>query len=254
MLSVAVEDVLSIYAVRINPTADPDDVAAGVQSFMDKLQGEAFKNSEELLKDVDAVAQYLWTSGKRHHVVHGMELCSVLNAVIRDDVEAEIKAAITIFRSINNRLVERSEGHVDPYYPRGGETWRGGGFRTCFRPFFEQMVSKKYRVPGFLATSSKRRVAAEFAFKASNEHPRVLWRVMFDRRGKHDPEYRVQHMTLVSKTLVKGEHEYLFAPYSVFTLVSVKWSKSLRKPHEFTIQAACNNKSEPEDLPLVPWY
>ena len=116
------------------------------------------------------------------------------------------------------------------------------------------MIGKKYRVPGFLAVSTKRMVAATFAFKASNDYPRVLWRVMFDRRGKHDPEYRVQHMTFVVKTLVEGEHEYLFAPYSVFTLVSVNWSKTMSKAHEFTIEAACNNKTESEHLPLTPWY
>jgi hypothetical protein len=62
-------------------------------------------------------------------------------------------------------------------------------------------------------------------------------------------------MSFVSKTLIGGENEYLFAPYSVFTLVSVKWSaKELIFPHEFTILAARDNKEEDEDLPLAPWY
>ena len=62
-------------------------------------------------------------------------------------------------------------------------------------------------------------------------------------------------MTLVSKTLIAGEHEYLFALYSVFTLVSVKWSEDdLINPHEFTIEAARDNKEEDECLPLTPWY
>ena len=203
---------------------------------------------------MDAVAEYLWTSGKRHRIVRKMELCSVLNAVIRDDVEAEIKAAVTIFRSINNRLVERKDHHVDPTYPHKGETWRGGGFRDQCRPFFERMLGQKYRIPGFLATSSKRAVAASFAAASGLQHPRAMWHVVFDKRGKENPEYRVQHMTLVSKASIKGEYEYLFAPYSVFTLVSVVWSDEQAKPHEFTIEAACNNKVESEDLPLAPWY
>ena len=82
-----------------------------------------------------------------------------------------------------------------------------------------------------------------------------MWRITFDPRGKEDPDCRVRHMTLVSKTLIMGEHEYLFAPYSVFTLVSVKWSEhDLVNPHEFTIQAARDNKEEDECLPLTPWY
>ena len=61
-------------------------------------------------------------------------------------------------------------------------------------------------------------------------------------------------MAFVSKTLIAGEREYLFAPYSVFTLVSVKWSAKLIKPHEVTIRSALDNKEEDEDLPLTPWY
>ena len=82
-----------------------------------------------------------------------------------------------------------------------------------------------------------------------------MWRITFDPRGKLNPEYRVKHMTFVSKTLISGENEYLFAPYSVFTLVSVKWSANEEtSPHEFTIHAALDNKEEDEYLPLSPWY
>ena len=115
-------------------------------------------------------------------------------------------------------------------------------------------MGKKYRVSGFLATSAKRSIAAKFAFSANSAHPCVIWRITFDPRGKHHPEYRVKHMTFVSKTLVEGEEEYLFAPYSVFTLVSTQWSAELARPHEFTVRPACDNKGEGETLPLAPWY
>ena len=86
-------------------------------------------------------------------------------------------------------------------------------------------------------------------------HPRAIWRVTFDPRGILDPDYRVKHMSFVSKTLIAEEAEYLFAPYSVFTLVSVKWSAAkVIKTHEFTIRAAHDNKEEDENLPLTPWY
>ena len=165
-----------------------------------------------------------------------------------------------IFRSINARRIQRRNGSVNIHiqsYPPTGETWRGGGFRRYHRAFFEGILGKKYRVPGFLATSLNREIAAAFAFKAVSSspcHPCAVWRITFDPRGKEHPEYRVRHMTLVSKTLVAGEHEYLFAPYSVFTLVSVKWSVKLIEPHEFTIRAARDNKEEDECLPLSPWY
>ena len=187
-----------------------------------------------------------------------MQLCSVLNAVIRDDVAEEVEAAVIFFRGINSRRVTRvKKGDIDTSFPQNGETWRGGGFRKKHEPFFEHMKGKKYRVPGFLASSTKRSIAAKFAFDAFQDatmHPCVIWRITFDPRGKRHPEYRVQHMTFVSKTLVEGEEEYLFAPYSVFTLESVCWSPQLRKPHEFTIRAAYDNKNEDENLPLTPWY
>ena len=81
-----------------------------------------------------------------------------------------------------------------------------------------------------------------------------MWRITLDPRGVLNPEYRVRHMGFVSKTLVTGENEYLFVPYSVFTLVSVKWSAEVAKPHQFTIQAARDNKQEDERLPLCPWF
>ena len=182
-----------------------------------------------------------------------MQLCSVVNAVIRDDVAEEVEAAIIFCRGINTRRVTR-KGGIDTSYPRNGETWRGGGFRSQHRPFFERMLGRKYRVPGFVATSTKRSIAAKFAFDADDGHPCAIWRVEFDARGENQPEYRVQHMSFVSKTLVEGEEEYLFAPYSVFTLQSTQWSPQLCKPHELTILAACDNKKEDETLPLTPWY
>ena len=259
----AVENVLMLYAKRINALTEDQAIIMfidlDVMDFMMKLQDDAFKHDEAMKNDVDAMAEYLWTSSKKHSIVKDMELCSVLNAVIRDDVAEEIEAATIIFRSINSRRVQRTRyANMNVQsYPPTGETWRGGGFRREHRAFFERMIGKKYRVPGFLATSVRREIAAAFAFKAdiaNPSHPCVMWRITFDPRGKDHPEYRVRHMTLVSKTLVVGEHEYLFAPYSVFTLVSVKWRAGLVEPHEFTIQAARDNKDEDECLPLSPWY
>ena len=253
----AVDNVVNLFATRINPNLDKDTLEGGVHVFMTDLQDEAFRNDEALRTNVDAVAEYLWTSTKTHDVVKRMELCSILNAVIRDDITKEIEAAVIIFRSINSRRVNRmgDDAHViDATYPPNGETWRGGSFEVKYTDFFVRLVGKKYRVPGFLATSNKRKIADGFVMRVDKDHPRALWRILFDPRGKHEHEYRVQHMTFVSKTLVKGEHEYLFSPYSVFKLVSVNWSNTLRKAHEFVIEAAIDNREESENLPLTPWY
>jgi hypothetical protein len=64
-------------------------------------------------------------------------------------------------------------------------------------------------------------------------------------------------VNLVEKTNVDGEDEFLFAPYSVFTVVSVTFPASGKptasNPIVIVLQAAIDNKEEPEDLPLSPW-
>ena len=251
----AVQATLELYATRTNRRLDPTTIARGVDEFMQKIQDAAFRTNTAMQQNVNAVAEYLWTSGKKDTVVDEMELCNVLNAVIRDDIEEEIQDAIIIFRSINSRCVTRTNGTCDEQsYPPNGDTWRGSGFRRQFQAFFERMVGEKYRVPGFLATSSKRETALAFAFDTDADHPCAMWHVMFDKRGLQQVEYRCRHVTFVSNASLEGESEYLFAPYSVFTLESVRWSTELRKPHEFTILSAVDNQEEDENLPLTPWY
>ena len=252
----SVNTVIKLYARRLNPTLDQETINQGVNEFMEKMQHDAFSDNDALENNVNAVGEYLWTSAKKHKILNYMELCSILNAVIRDDIEEEIQAAVIVFRCINSGRVtrERALSIDEQSYPSDGETWRGGGFREEHRKFFRSIKGKKFRVPGFLATSNQQSVAAAFVHKYNTDHPAAMWRVKFDKRGKKKPQYRVQHMSLVSNTLVAGEYEYLFAPYSVFTLVSVKWSDKLRKPHQFTILAAPDNREEDENLPLAPWY
>ena len=253
----AVHSTLKLFATRLNPALNPGELVVLLNDFMTHIQEEAFRHDRALKNDVAVVAEYLWTSSEKHAVVKDMELCSVLNAVIRDDIEEEVEAAVPIVRSINVRRVNRARagGSVNlQSFPPNGQTWRGGGFRDQFRDFFTQLIGSKYRVPGFLATSVKKSVAMGFALAAPKNHSCALWCIQFDPRGELNPHYRVRHMTFVNKTLIPGEGEYLFAPYSVFTLVSINWSANRDKPHEFTILAARDNKNEDENLPLALWY
>ena len=69
-----------------------------------------------------------------------------------------------------------------------------------------------------------------------------------------DAERKCVHVNLVKKTNVPGEEEYLFAPYSAFTVLSARWGAgTAAAPHEIELLAAVDNKAEPEDLPLAPW-
>ena len=69
--------------------------------------------------------------------------------------------------------------------------------------------------------------------------------------------YRCKHVNLVEKTHIQGEEEFLFAPYSVFTVLSVTISASGKPnashPIVIQLQAALDNREEPDDLPLSPW-
>ena len=69
-----------------------------------------------------------------------------------------------------------------------------------------------------------------------------------------DPDLKCVHVNLVKRANVPGEEEYLFAPYSVFTVLRSTWNAgTTADPHEVELLAAVDNKGEPEDLPLAPW-
>jgi hypothetical protein len=147
--------------------------------------------------------------------------------------------------------------------------WRGGGFRDTpeNRAFFQHRagmadgdLAKKYRVAQFLATSFSDEVANRFINRAAPGaalpgafvNALVRWRVRLDPH----PERRCRHVTLVTETHVVGELEYLFAAFSVFSVVAVHWSDTPQNPatpHEITIFAIFDNAQEDERLPLAPW-
>ena len=64
------------------------------------------------------------------------------------------------------------------------------------------------------------------------------------------------HVNLVTKRVpgLPDEQEYLFAPYSAFTVLSVRWNAGTdASPHVIELLAAADNKEAAEDLPLAPW-
>ena len=76
----------------------------------------------------------------------------------------------------------------------------------------------------------------------------MLWQVRIDS------ERKCAHVNLVKKTNVPGEEEYLFAPYSAFTVISAKWRAGTNAdPHVVELAAAPDNVGPSEKLPLAPW-
>ena len=77
---------------------------------------------------------------------------------------------------------------------------------------------------------------------------KVLWRVRIDR------EEKCHHVSLIKKTNVPGEAEYLFVAYSAFTVLSADWrAGTTADPHVVELLAAVDNRRPPEDLCLAPW-
>lgn len=202
--------------------------------------------------NVGNACEYLWTSTKK---MAGTEFCSILNAAIRRDEPLDMVRAIMVVKGINVRRVllrEQMASSKKIKFPKNGLCFRGGGFRNQHQAFF--CKGRKYRVPGFLATSLSLHIAKGFARRADAQHPRIVWTVVMDPRGETDPVYRCNHVNFVQHTVVKGESEYLFAPYSVFAVTCARWSNDLVAPHEIEVKAALDNRRESEDLPLAPWF
>ena len=64
-----------------------------------------------------------------------------------------------------------------------------------------------------------------------------------------------KQVNLVQRTNVAGEEEFLFAAYSTFEVLEASWNAGTDdEPHVVRLRAAIDNRKEPEELPLAPWY
>ena len=113
------------------------------------------------------------------------------------------------------------------------------GFYAADRAFWQS---------AFLATSFSEGVADGFIERVPAQYPKVKWLIRID------PMRKCVHVNLVKRTNVPGEEEYLFAPYSAFTVLSVAWNAGTdAAPHVIELLAAADNRKAAEDLPLAPW-
>ena len=243
---------------------------------------DAAKSVEEMLSKVPAAAQRMWTSAQKFRRM--TELCSIINAAIRSDHPMIIDPTVHLVRGINQLCIARrattfgsssgavggagggasqpNDGVLAIKFPADGITYRGATLPEEHLAFYT--VGKEYRVPGYVATSFQEKVAKRFARRAwqEAEHsstgrlPAVLYVVQVDPDGETDEDVLCQNANYIANTLVPGEDEYLFVPYSVFTVTKVELSPNpnYKKPHRIYITAADDSLLEAEDQPLAPWY
>ena len=134
------------------------------------LQRETGEHDDvDVLGRLGHTATLLWTSAHKLSgvpVAHNKELCSLVNSVLRSDTESCMSHLAMVVHGINSLCVTRRE--LDPTavpFPPTCQTFRGGGFDNSLKGFWT--VGKKYRVPGFLATSFDEATAEKFIGWAS---------------------------------------------------------------------------------------
>ena len=193
------------------------------------------------------------------------EFCSLLNQALREDGADTIGHAVTCAHAINTFCVARRGGIPVPW-PSEHVLYRGGAMPRCFQSFFA--VGKAYRAPMFIATSVEQDVSVHtFLMRlppaAASQSPPfqepVLWRFHLD--GALPPNRRCVHVNFIDRTdgTVHGEDEFLFAPYSTFTVRALEWSPQpsvnayTMRPHYVDVDVASDNLLQPNDLPLAPW-
>jgi hypothetical protein len=239
---------------------------ADALKFFKALEQQAFSHAKDLVESISISAGLIWTSQLLLSLPDGrsMEFCAIMNRILRDLDDDLLPEACIVVRGINSLCVLRRHSSK-LMFPPGGVSYRGGGLPLQHvknvpgfpPPFF--VAGKKYRVPMFLATSFKLYVAQNFSVMAAQrEEPPVIWIIKVDPRGELELLYRCKHVNQVAKSNVDGESEFLYAPYSVFTIESVKLppAGAAPTPHcpiEIVLVAALDNQIESKLLPLAPW-
>jgi len=223
-----------------------------VIDYFERVQKNAFKAGKEEQYKSDSIpfiAVRLWTTAERF--ADKVELCSILNKALRDDCSEIMALVAVIVRALNMQCVSRLSGkHIK--WPKSNVTYRGTNMPRAAMMWYTQ--GKEYRVPMYLATSSDEEKAEEFMRGGAGIEP-VMFIFHFDKVK------RCKHVNFVDKTdgTVKGEKEFLFAPYSVFTVRRVEVVKEAKVTcfervfHIIEVDVAYDNAKHSLDLPLAEW-
>jgi len=212
--------------------------------FRDEIYDEATRDGAD---DSSEVSQRLWTSFTGLSDGRSSEFCFILNAAIRRDDEWLMRRVAKVCRALNRFCVTAGvTGHVAEH-PPDDRCFRGGGFDMRFKDFFR--IGKTFRQPAFLATSFEQEKADYFMRRSDMQH-KIRWLIHIH------PVRKCVHVNLIKKRVpeLPDEKEYLFVPYSVFTVKSVQWRAGTNDvPHVIVLEAAPDNREQPLDLEVAPW-
>jgi hypothetical protein len=190
----------------------------------------------------------LWTSDLKG--AFNKEFCSLLNEVIRtDDSNDAFIAAVKIVRLMNLLIISNRGGASQVRWPENWKTFRGTGLpMEEVRSFVK---GKQYRAAMFLATTVDKKVTEHFLDQISDNLVPVLFTFEIDQ------DHKCLHaMYLEDHTLVKGEREFLYTPYSTFTVENVYIPEKIdsSNPVQIALSVAPDNLIALEDLPTKVWH
>lgn len=214
-----------------------------------ELQQQAFASSpiQSLLSEIEKIAVVLWTSTCQTGLQK--EFCSILNEILRDDCLQVLPHAVVLCRAMASLVVVRRKDAATLRWPDDLLSHRGTSMPRDKVDFFT--VGLLYRAPMFLATSFLESKANDFLRTAPAHNTPVHFKFRLDPVKKCDHAIYIEHMTLVA-----GEHELLYAPYSAFRVLQVVIPDTITWDNPVVIEVSVlpNNKTAPEEAPLAKWH
>jgi hypothetical protein len=217
----------------------------------------------EFIDNVYRGAQGLWTSDIQLRITGrdvrfaGVELCAIINEAVKEDCHLLLPDAVMLVKAINRCLITRNDRMSADIimFPSGGVCYRGASMPAEHISFFA--IGTKFRFQRFISASFDPDVAYEFVGRRALDLglPPIIFEIRLDPRGESQYRFRCKHVNYISNSHVPREREFLFVPYSVFTVLATTWRErpTGSYPHIVQLDAAIDNREEPDGLPLAPW-
>ena len=272
----------------------PGPVQVAAERLVGHNQTQGLKAVAARESELKYKAVRLWTSLHPNilHVGHNddRELCSILNATLRNDEEGDALQAAALFAAVLSEFTGMARRSDVPWLtlpwrrmdgtlitvpaganvvPGGAITFRGASMPHSGLAFFQQLLQpanqRQYRTKMFLATSFDPTVVDGFLNDPRNNQPgRVKVRFII----RYDDVRRCMHVNYIEASHSEApnpEDEFLFAPYSTFTVQQIEPPVGVIDYYQITILAAHENKEFREDgsviaggaseqLPLAGWH
>lgn len=182
------------------------------------------------------------------------EFCWILNMIIRVNERELLEAAWPIIQALNKFVVHaRVRGQPRMIWPEDNILYRGAGFNMAFQGFFQP--GKSFRTVGFLACTTAKDTAEDFLDRIALQYDPIMWILHIDGRKKCLHVNFMDASQVVDNDCVVLEEEYLFAPFSAFTVLEARWKEKATTcdPHEIELDVFPDNRKADENLPLAPW-